>query len=69
MILIKYSHLHTMHVGAIARSSEYQQSTLEYFILSSNCSGDEISIFDCPYIFMQPEHMCHSDAGVICQGM
>lgn len=57
-------------LGAITRSTVYPQSTtLDYYIMSANCSGEEDTFFECPYTLMQPGHMCSSDAGVICQGM
>ena len=58
-----------MHLGAVTRLDGYQQSALKYHILSANCLGDEISILNCSYTLMQPQDMCSSSAGVICQGM
>ena len=55
-------------IGAITRSSVYQLSALEYYIQSANCTGNEGSIFECPYTLMEVGYTCNSDAGVICQG-
>ena len=51
------------------RRSVYHLSSLDYFIATANCSGDEDSIFDCSHTLMNSGHTCGYEAGVICQGV
>ena len=57
--------------GAIAKTSFYTESILPHNIFSLNCSGEEVTLFDCMYSeVLSVGSNCYSneDAGVICQG-
>ena len=54
-------------LGAIARSSVYQEPALDYFVSQLNCSGSEEDIFACNHSRSQSGLACTSDAGLICQ--
>ena len=50
------------------RRSVYRLSSLDYFIATANCSGDEDNIFNCSHTLMNSGLTCGYEAGVICQG-
>ena len=50
------------------RRSVYRLNSLDYFIATANCSGDEDNILNCSHTPMNSGHTCGYEAGVICQG-
>ena len=50
------------------RRSAYPLNSLDYFIATANCTGDEENIFNCSYSLINSGHTCRYEAGVICQG-
>ena len=57
-----------LYIGAILTRNVYSLNSLEYFIASVNCTGDESSLLTCPYSLMDPHRTCNYQAMVICQG-
>ena len=59
-------------IGAISKTSFYNESLLPHTIFDVNCDGSESSIFDCLYSTEVPDFLeCnfYEDASVICQGI
>ena len=58
-------------VGAISKTSFYSEYILPHTLFNISCTGNESSLFDCPYSTEVTDGSnCYSseDAAVICQG-
>ena len=73
LMVISHCEVHAIQlcdaIGAIKKSSNYQQPALEYFLSAANCAGSEETIFSCGYSRPNFDTPCTSDAGLICQGI
>ena len=61
---------HIFIVGAIPASGYYTDYVWPFGIIDLNCTGNESSIWNCPYNGTSDFYTCPSshDASVICQG-
>ena len=59
-----------MILGAIAGRGTFTESSWPFHIIDVNCSGLEMTLFDCPHNNLIDTHTCRStqDASVRCQG-
>ena len=55
--------------GAILRRTAYPSpASLNYYIYTANCTGDENALLNCSYSMVNSGNTCSFEAGVICQG-
>ena len=57
-------------LGAISKVSYYAETVLPHKMFNVTCTGQEVSLFDCPFSAVLPiNSSCKTidDAGVICQ--
>ena len=59
-----------LYIGAITGQGEFTESMWPFHFVDVNCSGGEMSLFECPHNNLVDSYSCHSsnDASVRCQG-
>ena len=62
--------IYNFFTGAIPASGHYTEYQLPFGIFDLNCTGNESSIWNCPYNGTSDFYSCPSnhDASVVCQG-
>ena len=62
--------MYLIYIGAIAASGYYTDHHWPSGVIDVNCTGNESSIWNCPYNGISDFYSCpsHHDASVICQG-
>ena len=75
LLMVKFNFCYLLcidnvYTGAIAASGYYTDYNWPFGIIDLNCTGNESSIWNCPYNGTSDFYSCPSnhDASVICQG-
>lgn len=58
-------------IGAVAGQGYYTESIWPFHFVDVNCSGNEMTLFECPHNNLTGTHNCiyNHDASVRCQGI